>query len=219
MSGSDDLERVTRRAYVAARWMMYVACASFVFTSFTCHDSRRGQNPYYLTGEILLESAPGPQKQRLLVPYLSLAIATPVEDLILDSMGDEQVQTWAEYLGSTRNFLVPTMVSVAIGFLCFLGLLLAARRLSMDLFDGPAWVVDAAPVFFLLTVPLMSHPKISGYVYDFPAAFSFTLLLALAYRSAFKPYFVVYFVAMLNKETMILATVAFVAFQWTRLER
>jgi len=95
-------------------------------------------------------------------------------------------------------------VTILLLLACLAGFACVLRVLARRFVSTPRWLADIIPVCALLFLPVMY--TYMNYVYDLPTLLLFTLALALiAARSRW--FYVVYILAVLNKETAILLSI------------
>lgn len=120
-------------------------------------------------------------------------------------------------LGWEQAYLLEYVIAISLSYCFLLGFPFALRSLAGRLYaDG--WVPFVAPLAAVLVLPVF-FPKGTHYLYDFPSLTLFTLALAFMARREWRPFYPVFAVGTLNKETMILASLAFGLAFWRSMPR
>ncbi|MCK4403484.1 MAG: hypothetical protein KAW02_00210 [candidate division Zixibacteria bacterium] len=105
-------------------------------------------------------------------------------------------------LGWETEYIYEYLIALTIMFLCFLGFAFLLRYLIGLFYDFPSFIADIAPVGALLILPIFF--KYYSYIYDPCTLFLFTLAVTFIAKKRTLPFYVVFFLATLNKETSIL---------------
>jgi hypothetical protein len=188
--------------------LVYSLGASFALSEFIRYPGFGNVTPTLggerFFGDVIYGRAPRPYVERVLVPWaVRLAVAaTPPR---LRAAGEAHVRRWFTVQGrpawiyaSAFEFLVVRTLL----FACLVGFAFSLRRLARLTLALSGLELDVVPVAAFLVLPGMY-----GYgsmLYDLPALLLFTLGLVLIAGRRFSLYLVVFFLAVLNKETAIL---------------
>ncbi len=121
-------------------------------------------------------------------------------------------------LGWEPAFLVEYAIAVVVLFALLTAFPFALRRLFLALYDAPRRAA-VAPLGATLLLPAFFFDRGTHYLYDFSSLLLFTLALVFLALDRFGPYYVVFVLGTLNKETMILAPLVFLAVNRDRLSR
>jgi hypothetical protein len=112
-------------------------------------------------------------------------------------------------LGWEPEYLTEYVVAIPILFGTLLAFPYALRRLFTDLYTAPR-AAFLAPVLALALLPPLFFERGTHYLYDFATLLLFTLALAFLAERRIVPFYVVFVLGLLNKETMALASLVFV---------
>ena len=107
------------------------------------------------------------------------------------------------------EFITEYLVAMVLMYLSLLGFVFAFRKLFDQIYSSPLWFKNIISIILLLAIPAMFQPQYSNYIYDFPTLFLFTLGLLLLKQRNWKFFLILFFIACLNKETIILLTLIF----------
>lgn len=120
-------------------------------------------------------------------------------------------------LGWEQTYLLEYVIAISLSYCFLLGFPFALRSLAGSLYaDG--WVPFVAPLAAVLALPVF-FSKGTHYLYDFPSLTLFTLALSLLARRHWRAFYPVFAIGILNKETMILATLVFGLAFWRSMPR
>jgi len=107
------------------------------------------------------------------------------------------------------EFITEYLVAMVLIYLSLLGFVFAFRKLFDEIYASTLWFKNIISIILLLAIPAMFQPQYSNYIYDFPTLFLFTLGLLLLKKRNWKFFLILFFIACLNKETIILLTLIF----------
>ena len=117
-----------------------------------------------------------------------------------------------------RGYELEHTLALALIFLSLLGFMAVMGREVQGFYRPSPWARDLLPVAAVSVLPVFF---LSGthFVYDFPALFFFTLLLALLWRQRWGWFYPLYGLALLNKETPLLLCLLFALHFFSRMPR
>ena len=121
-------------------------------------------------------------------------------------------------LGWEPAFLAEYAIAIPVLYALLAAFPFALRRLFLAVYDAPG-AAAIAGVLATLLLPSFFFDRGTHYLYDFAALLLFTLALVFVARGRLLPYYLVFALGVLNKETMILATLVFLAAGRERLTR
>ena len=212
--------------YPWLRGLVYVLASLFVFGMWAT-DVREfvSLNGYYRATlvDMVQGTAYRPFSYRCLVPAIVRGALTLLPDAghvwltdVVGSLG--AVQRALAYLSWQQSDL-PVYVAALLTMYGFLvGFVYSLRGLVRELFAGAGWFQDVAPLAALAVLPVF-FKRGTHLIYDPATLCLFTLGLVLLHRGAWRGYYAVFAVGVLNKETMILLTVFMAVWGWQRMRR
>jgi len=214
------------RIYPWLRGLVYVLASLFVFGMWAT-DVREfvSLNGYYRA--TLLDMVKGtayrPFSYRCLVPAIVRSLLALLPDVAHAWLSDVvgglgPVQRGLTYLSWEQSDLPVYLAALLTMYGFLLGSVYALRQLVRELFAGPEWFQDVAPLAALTVLPVF-FKRGTHLVYDPATLCLFTLGLVLLHRGSWRWYYVVFAIGVLNKETMILLTVVMAAWGWQRMRR
>jgi hypothetical protein len=121
-------------------------------------------------------------------------------------------------LGWEPAFLAEYAIAIAVLYALLAAFPFTLRRLFLAVYDAPGAAAVAA-ILATLLLPAFFFDRGTHYLYDFATLLFFTLALVLLARGRLGPYYFVFVLGLLNKETMILATLVFLVASRERLTR
>ncbi|MDD5111363.1 MAG: hypothetical protein PHG85_02335 [Candidatus Altiarchaeota archaeon] len=199
--------------YRVVFWCVCILLTLFVFLSFI-QTPGLNSNPIAMFADYVDGSASKPFAYRILVPLVVRAVAAVLAQgvgiSVLDSLQSECVlRDFFVYVSWEEDLLVEYLVACLLAYLSLVGFVLALRYLVRSVFELPAFFVDGVTIFSICMLPIFFC--YGSYLYDFPALFFFTLLLALMVNGRWLWFIFVFVASCLNKETTILVTLLFFA--------
>ena len=212
--------------YVLLRAGVYLAAALFVFGMWAT-DMREfvSLNGYYRA--TLLDMVAGrayrPFAYRCLVPLIvrggSALIPDAMHVWLVQVAGSWPfVQRALAYLQWEQADLVTYGVSLMAMYSFLVGYLYALRALVRDLFAGPEWLRDLAPLVSLLVLPVF-FKRGTHLIYDFATLCLFLSGVLLLHRGTWRWFYPLYILALLNKETAVLLPLLMVIWYWGKMPR
>jgi hypothetical protein len=198
--------------------LVYVLVCSFVLDAFMARWGFRGDDPRYGLNALVERTATRPYVYRLLSPLL---VETGVE--LVPERWVHAHQDWLlrdspllEYRKPGESWSLEKSlrwhVAYAYLFATLFGALLALRGLTARFLPGEPLLRDYAPALAVLFLPLTF--QLGGYLYDFAELLFLALLLALAQARRWTAFTAVFALAVLNKESDLLALLYPIAFTW-----
>jgi hypothetical protein len=121
-------------------------------------------------------------------------------------------------LGWEPAFFTEYVLVMIVLFLVLLGFPFALRSLFRAVYEAPV-AAGIAPFAATLVLPFFFFDRGTHYLYDFATLVLFTLALDAIARKSLGRFYVIFALGVLNKETMILATLVFALVSWERLPR
>ena len=208
--------------------MMGLAFLGFCAVIFSSMAMRTpwgaNSNPLCTFSAMLDGSADAPFVTRVLLPKTLQGIGGLVSDGLRGDLDEaltprhpatRVLNNLAE--GWERELAVEYLAYIMITFGCMLGFACAVRSLMTSLVRPPRCMETVVPLVAMACVPTFVRPY-GMYIYDIPLLCLYTWALALMSRQSWKPYFVVFFLACLNKETTLLLIVVFCVHHWPQLK-
>jgi len=188
--------------------LVYSLGASFALSEFIRYPGFGNVTPVLggerFFGDAIYGRAPRPYVERVLVPW-AVRLAVTAAPPRLRAAGEAYARRWFTVQGrpawlydNAFEFLVVRILL----FACLVGFAFSLRWLARLTLALSGLELDVVPAAAFLILPGMY-----GYgsmLYDLPALLLFTLGLALIAGRRFSLYLVVFFLAVLNKETAIL---------------
>jgi hypothetical protein len=110
--------------------------------------------------------------------------------------------------------LPPTLYASLLIYVSLLGSVITIRSLSALYWNSVAILDAIGALSIIMLFPLMLTNR---HVYDFSTLFLFSLGLKLMAQAKWEPFFLVYAISCLNKETTVLLSLAFAACFWHRV--
>jgi hypothetical protein len=157
-------------------------------------------------GDTIYGRAHRPFVGRVLVPWVVRGIAAvtpePVRRATSAAIRDRLVRHGEPR--SIDEYPYEFAAVVALLFLCLCGFAFCLRRLAVTTLRIDGWRADLVPIAALLLLPCMY--VYMSFVYDFATLFLFTLGLVMLAEKRWVPFFVVFAVGTVNKESTILLT-------------
>jgi len=121
-------------------------------------------------------------------------------------------------LGWEPAYFTEYVIAMILLFFVLIGFPFALRSLFLALYEAP--VAGAiGPIAATLALPVFFFDRGTHYLYDFASLVLFTLALDAIARNRLRRFYVIFALGLLNKETMILATLVFALVSWERTSR
>jgi len=206
LTGSRTWAGPVSRALVLG--LLYYTVASIALGAFV---SRWRMGDSYVTSmfsKTLAFENPRPQVYRVLTPLVIRAVSAAVPCAVGDVLAGRSDVIRARY-GIERGDDLEYAVAYYLLFACLVGSMLAWRSSIATVIGGPVWVRDLTPVLAMLLYP-MSFMR-GGYIYDAPALFLSSACLLAFLRRQWWWFYVLFALAVLNKESEIVLPVWFLA--------
>jgi hypothetical protein len=207
------VELVKREAIY--RWCYAITAMLIVAIILATFVRNPGINGYRraMFGDMIYGRAHKPFVYRVLLPgtvrIITAAIPIETRRAIIHAMGEKPiVQKVFSKLKWEPEYLIEYGIASTLMYLSLAGFVVAIRYFFTAVFRSPSKFVDLVSLLALLGLPPFF--QYYSYLYDFPTLFLFTLGLGLMVRRKWRIYLCVFFLACLNKETMILLTLIFV---------
>lgn len=171
--------------------------------------------------EMVNGSAPRPFVHRALIPSLVRLGAG-----LLPRHWKGRVDAWIDRFVSARilrqewsgGHELEHCLALALIFLSLLGFMAVLRWMAQGFYHPSPWIRELLPVAAVSILPVFFLAG-THFVYDFPALFFFTLLLALLWRQRWGWFYPLYAVALLNKETTLFLALLFALHFFSRMPR
>jgi hypothetical protein len=208
----------TRPAQVGLRSLYWTFCAlltALILARFVCNPGIDGYGK-----ALLLDMVYG----RAYKPYVTRALLPGTVRVLASVVPAGTKREWDRALAQDKNLRAvftklkwdvahPTeyLLTLALLYASLLGFVLALRYLMTGIYRAPEMAVDLVPVIALLCLPPFF--RYYSYIYDFPTLCLFTLGLAFLVRARWSAFLILYPLACLNKETTLLLTLLFVAYE------
>jgi len=121
-------------------------------------------------------------------------------------------------LGWEPTYFTEYVLAMIVLFFVLLDFPFALRSLFLTLYEAPV-AAGVAPIAATLALPVFFFDRGTHYLYDFATLVLFTLALDAIARNRLGRFYAVFAIGVLNKETMILATLVFALVASARLPR
>lgn len=197
-----------------AIFLIYIIASLLFMTTYIVRSTFNGNiRSRYV--DLVYQQAHKPYVYRLIVPLMIRGISGLIPD---------QVETRINKLPVKYPSIIPSLsvlswehealnlylIGMAVIYIFLLGFLIAFRRLMHYLFITPPTALALAPVAALVLL----FPWVNvTYIYDFSSLFFFTLCLVLLRKQDWRSFMIVYLVACLNKETILLISLQFILYE------
>ncbi len=196
---------------------LYVCASAFVFAIWIWSaesptTSFNGDSRSTLSA-IIYGTAHKPYVQRVVVPIATRTIYTSIPTSLWDSLEQHllaipKVQKEMTRLGWEADFLAEYLIALMLAFIALASFPIVVRKLWDHFYDAGNTISAIVPVLTLLILPV-AFPSGPHYVYDFPTLFLFTLGFLLLLKRRWLLFYPVFIIGCLNKETMVLLTLAY----------
>ncbi|MBI5471229.1 MAG: hypothetical protein HY961_02675 [Ignavibacteriae bacterium] len=198
--------------------ILYVFVAAFVFavwvwTAETPITSFNG-DPHSKLSDLIYGAAHKPYVQRALIPILTRSVYSIIPENTWSSLEENllaypKVGKELARLGWENEFLAEYMIALTFAFLALTAFPFVVRGLWDHLYETADSVKAMVPILTLLLLPTLfsSGPH---YIYDFPALLFFTLGFLLLLKRRWTIYYPIFIIGCINKETIIILTLAYV---------
>lgn len=218
--------RLDRQRLAATfRWvfltLVYTVVAAVVLNAFMTRWGFRGDAPNHGFVHLLDHTAHRPFVYRVLSPAVVNAAASLVPEAAKSAWKPWLLRETpllryrAPYESWNPDKALKWHVAYGYLFLCLMAALFAARSLARAVTPVSALFSDYAPAVALLLLPLTFLR--GGYLYDFSELMFLFLCTLCASRGRWLLYYVLFILAVLNKESNVLVAAIFVAFAASRL--
>ncbi len=197
--------------------LLYVFSALFVFgiwvVGTTSPYTSMNGDPRSKVSDLINGTAHNPFVQRALIPILTRSVNTIVPQSLKSEFSTKLINIprfhrEIERLGWEEEFLPQYLIAFTFVFLSLLGWMFVIRELFGALYQTSLILTNIIPVVAVYCLPVMFHSG-THYLYDFPSIFFFTTGLYLIIQRKWVPFYLVYALGCINKETTVLLTVAF----------
>ncbi|MBM3187409.1 MAG: hypothetical protein FJZ90_01655, partial [Chloroflexi bacterium] len=205
---------------------VYLLASLFVFTMWAT-DVREfvGLNGYYraLFADMIEGTAHKPFVYRVLIPSLVRGGRMLLPEAIIRFLQEgiyEAVPLAGRamtYLGWEQHYLPEYLLALSLAYVALLGYMVALRQLGKSLFAAEAWLLDLLPVISLLVLPVF-FKRGTHLIYDFSTLFLFTLGAYYLLQEQWAPFYALYVIGNLNKETTVLLSLIFLIRFWRRMD-
>ena len=164
-------------------------------------------------GDMVYGRAHRPFVYRALVPGVVRAVSSIVpsqaRDLVNRSIaGSHFAGSLFHGLGWEEEYWTEYVIALALLYGSLMGFVFALRYFFKGVLLTPGWFANGVSLAAVLALPPFFRRY--GYIYDFPLLLLFTAGLGLMARRRWWPFFMVFLLGCINKETTILLTMLFV---------
>ncbi|UCB52864.1 MAG: hypothetical protein JSV10_01875 [Candidatus Zixiibacteriota bacterium] len=202
--------------------LLYLFATGLIFIVFITHPGINGYSRAMFP-DTVYGKAYKPFVYRTLLPTTVRMISqiTPehVKDRIRSAVEECNPQRkrirMMKALGWETEYIYEYLVALALMFSCFLGFAFLLRHLVKLFYDFPPFVADFAPVGALLILPVFF--KFYSYMCDPVTLLLFSLAIILITGRRILPFYVVFLLATLNRETSILLSGIFLVRQFKHI--
>jgi len=208
---------------LVGRWLLlllaYMLAAQTVIAAFMNNYGFRGDDERYGFQAMISGTAHRPFVYRVLMPVLvnaaSALVPTPVQERLVAAARDKLVEHELVH-GGDSQLAFKKLCTYMVLFVTLMLLPVGLRALAQVAY-GPSLLADLSPPIAMLFLPLACSE--GAYMYDFPEILLATWCLILLARGRLAPYYAVFILALLNKESSALWLAFFIAFYSSRMAR
>ncbi len=174
--------------------------------------------------DVVYGRAHRPYVQRLLVPttirLVRRALPRPALRAIRRTVSGAPIYLPRKLgvLGWEPEYLTEYIVAIPLLFALLLAFPYALRRLFSTLYAAPLAAL-VAPILAVALLPAFFFDRGTHYLYDFATLFLFTAALAALAERRWPAFYFAFILGLLNKETMVVATLAFALVGWRSMPR
>ena len=168
-----------------------------------------------------------PFQYRIVVPLIvrGLDIVTPdiikekVDSLLEPKIANLKVESEVSdnKIELLSRYIYRSAVYICLNILSIFSFMVVFRRFSRLISGLPGIISDLLPLGLVAIIPVFY--LFPNYCYDFSHLFLLTLAMYYMYKREWLKYIIVYFFAILNKETVVLLTLLFLIYNWSELPR
>jgi len=194
--------------------LLWAGALTFVFALWLTYGRPFNNYPPAKLEKMLEGGASRPFSGRVLLPWTVRALASPISADARSAWGERLASTSAaanhalNQFGTPPRFALELLLAIALDALALALFAFVLSRLFDELFVASRWVRWTAPPLAVLSIPLLLQ-QADHYFYDLPAMlFAAWVLLALL-KGRVATLYALVFLGTLNKETMLLAPLAF----------
>jgi len=214
-----------RFSYKSLRFLTYFGLAAFVTAMWVIDMDNNTNMADYTKARfesMIYGTAYKPYVFRTLLPSTVRAIMGLIPDGVQVDLAQGVLARFpvvAQFMDVhfwNREYVLEYIVAILLIFLCMVGFVWTIRALFRTLYEAPWWVEDLVPFFALLVLPVYfiwgTH-----FLYDFPTLFLFSLALLFLRRQQWPVFYVIYILALFNKETAVLLVAITALYYFRRL--
>ncbi len=219
-----ERELTFHRIVTGSLLFLYLATSCFVFSLWLIRGRAFNTLEPARADLVTYGGAKRPYNSRVLVPWLVRAGTGLIPEQIEREFEETTLSHYpglqgvVGYFNAPPDFALELAVIIGLDFLSLFAFMLVLRKLFASLFTASNWVAGLAPVFAVLTLPLL-FGKGTHFFYDLPALCLFAAALYFLKRREWRFMYPCLAAGMLNKETMVLLTLVFVVYFWDRMPR
>jgi hypothetical protein len=204
--------------------ILYILCVSFVFfiwvwTADSQNVSFNG-DPRSKVSELISGTASRPFVQRILIPICTQTVYNVISDSAKASLVQQilhlpKIQKEIHRLGWEEDYILQYFIALSFSLLFLLIFPFTIRSIIRFFYQTDEWIINLFGIFLVLGLPIFFHTG-TRYIYDFPALSLFTLAFYLMLKRKWLWYYIIFFVGLMNKETIILLTILFAFIYYRR---
>lgn len=189
--------------YIFLALLYFIVCL-IVLNTFMDLNGFRGNSERFGFNKMMTYTAERPFAYRVLTPVLINSAVSLIPESVISKLEKDLLfdSNLLRYVHVTENWDAAASAKYHLTyfylFICLLITIFALRKLTRIIYDPPAAVLDFAPAPALILLPMtFIH---GGYMYDFPELMFFIVAFVLILRSHWPLYYLIFPLAVLNKE-------------------
>ncbi len=194
--------------------LIYITASLIFMTTYIVRSTFNGNSRSRYV-DLVYQQADKPYVYRLIAPLMIRGISELIPDQIETRINRLPVKypsiiPGLSILSWEHEALNLYLIGMVVIYLFLLGFLITFRWLMQYLFITPPLALTLAPIAALVLL----FPWVNvTYIYDFSSLFFFTLCLVLMLRRDWRSFMIIYLVACLNKETILLISLQFILYE------
>jgi len=197
----DKYSNLFRYTFIA---LVYIIVSLIVLNTFMDLNGFRGDSERFGFNRMMTYSAERPFAYRILTPVIINNLVSIIPESVISSLEKDLLEDseLLRYVKVTENWDAENSARYHLTyfylFLCLLITVFALRKLTKLVYNPPAAVLDLAPALAMILLPMsFIH---GGYMYDFPELMFFVISLVLIMQSRWWLFYLIFPLAILNKE-------------------
>ena len=217
-------ELAYRRIVTGSLLLLYLGSSCFVFSLWLIRGRAFNTFEPARADLVTYGGAKRPYNSRVLIPWMARASSGLIPEQIERELVERTLTRYPGlgnvlgYFNAPPDFALELICIIGWDFLSLFAFMFVLRKLFAALFTASNWVRGLAPVFTVLTLPILFASG-THFFYDLPALFLFAAALLFMKRRDWRFMYPCLAAGILNKETMVLISLVFVVYFWDRMPR